>query len=132
MPTRLLMGASAIFMAALGLVATFAPQETLAALGSTPGGLAALLVQVTGALYLGWAMANWMSRGNLLGGIYNRPVALGNFLHVSVVALASLKMLLAGHRPPALIAGAVVYAAFCVWFGLVLFTHPAGAAKNRD
>jgi hypothetical protein len=132
MHTRLLMSASAIVMAALGLVATFAPQETLAALGSTSDGLAVLLAQIAGALYLGWAAVNWMSRANLVGGIYNRPVALGNFLHFTVVALASLKMLLAGHHPPVLVAGAVVYAAFCVWFGLVLFTHPGNAAKPRD
>ena len=132
MQTRLLMSASAIVMAVLGLIATFAPQETLAALGSTSDGLAVLLVQVAGALYLGWAMANWMSRANLIGGIYNRPVALGNFLHCSVVALASLKLLIVGHRPPVLVGGAVVYAAFCVWFGLVLFTHPGSAAKSRD
>jgi hypothetical protein len=50
MQTKMLMGASAIVMAALGLIATFAPQETLAALGSTSEGLAVLLAQVTGAL----------------------------------------------------------------------------------
>jgi hypothetical protein len=132
MRTRLLLSASAIVMMALGLIATFAPQETLAALGSTSDGLAVLLVQVAGALYLGWATVNWMSRANLIGGIYNRPVALGNFLHFAVVALASLKMLIAGHRPPVLVAGAVVYATFCVWFGLVVFTHPGQAAKGRD
>jgi hypothetical protein len=40
-------------------------------------------------------------------------------------------MLIVGHRPPVLVAGAIVYAAFCVWFGLVLFTHPGNAAKPR-
>jgi hypothetical protein len=128
--TKLLLSASAIVMAALGVVATFAPQETLAALGSRPEGRAVLLVQVAGALYLGFAMVNWMSRANLMGGIYNRPLALGNFLHFTVVALAALRVLIAGERLPELIAGAVAYAAFCVWFGLVLFTYPLRAARN--
>jgi hypothetical protein len=122
------MTASAVFMAALGVVATFAPQETLAFVGTPPGGLGVLLVQIAGALYLGFAMLNWTARANLIGGIYSRPVALGNFLHFSVVALAMLKMLMAGHPDPVVLAGVLVYSAFCVSFGLILFTHPAGAA----
>jgi len=130
MKTKLLLSASAIVMAALGVVATFGPQETLVALGSTPEGLVVLLVQVMGALYLGFGLVNWMSRANLMGGIYNRPLALGNFLHFMVGALAVLRVLIAGERSPVLIGGAVVYAALSVWFGLVLFTHPQSAARS--
>lgn len=124
MNTKLLMASSAAFMAILGLAASFLPQEIMVRLGSSPVGVGVLVVQVTGALYLGFAILNWMARTNLIGGVYGRPVALGNFLHFAVVTLALLKALMGGQRAPEVVVGAVVYSVFAVWFGLVLFTHP--------
>jgi hypothetical protein len=125
MHTNLLMSTSALLMALLGIAATFFPQEILAYAGAGPTGLAVLIVQVAGGLYLGFAMLNWMARANLIGGIYSRPVALGNFLHFVVVAAALGKALLGGLLTPAVVAGTAAYTVFAVWFGFVLFTHPA-------
>ena len=108
MSTRLLMILSALVLAALGLAASFVPREILMFVGARPDPLPGLLVQITGALYLGFAMLNWMARGSLIGGIYGRPVAFGNFMHFTVVALAMLRALIAGPRPPVVIAFAVV------------------------
>ena len=132
MNTKLLMIVSALVMAALGLAASFVPREILIVLGSRPESLEILLVQITGALYLGFAMLNWMARGSVIGGIYGRPVAFGNFMHFTVVALAMLKALIAGPRPPVVIAFAVVYCIFCVGFGWVLFTPPREVARQGD
>jgi len=118
------MSASAIFMALAGLVGTFLPQETLryAGVAETPAGAA--IVQVTGALYLAFAGLNWMARGVLIGGIYSRPVAMGNFIHYAVAAVTLVKAAGFGSPVPVLL-GTAVYVAFAVWFGLVVFTHPA-------
>jgi len=132
MKTRLLMIVSAMVMAALGLAASFVPREILIAVGARPDALEVLLVQVAGALYLGFAMLNWMARGNLIGGIYGRPVAFGNFMHFTVVALAMLKALIVGPRPPVIIVGATVYWVLCVGFGWVLFTPPGGVVTKGD
>jgi hypothetical protein len=35
-------------------------------------------------------MLNWMARANRIGGIYSRPVAMGNFLHFTMGALVLL------------------------------------------
>ncbi len=83
-----------------------------------------LLLQVAGALYLGFAILNWMAKDNLIGGIYSRPVALGNFLHFFMVAMALVKAFAAGTRGTAMIGAALVYAVFAVWFGLVVFGSP--------
>jgi hypothetical protein len=125
MKTNALMSLSAILMAVLGIGASFLPQEILSYSGADPRDLGVLLVQVIGALYLGFAMLNWMARGNLIGGVYSRPVAMGNFLHFAVVAIALLKALLGGASAEIILIGAVVYSVFAVWFGLVVFTHPA-------
>lgn len=128
MKTTALMTLSAILMALLGLAATFLPQEILSYSGADPHGLGVLLIQIVGALYLGFAMLNWMARANLIGGIYSRPVAMGNFLHFAVVAVTLLKALLARERAEAILVGAIVYSIFAVWFGLVVFTHPSKQA----
>ncbi len=132
MNTRLLMIVSAAALAALGLVASFVPQEILVFVGARTEPLTVLIVQITGALYLGFAMLNWMARGSLIGGIYGRPVAFGNFMHFTVVALALLKALIAGPRPSVVIALATVYWVFCVGFGWVLFTPPRGVVRQGD
>jgi len=116
-------------MAILGVAASFFPQEILASCGSRPEGPGILLVQITGALYMGFAILNWMARGNLIGGIYSRPVALGNFLHFAVVTVMLLKALAAGQHAPEIVVGAVAYSAMGVWFGLVLFTSPIKREK---
>ena len=56
MQTRWLMGLSAVFMAVLGLVGSFLPAQTLASMGVPPSTAPLVLVQVTGALYLGFSV----------------------------------------------------------------------------
>jgi hypothetical protein len=124
MHTKLLMSLSALFMAGLGVTASFLPQEIASHAGVRPDAYVVLLVQIAGALYLGFAILNWMAKAVLIGGIYSRPVALGNFLHFAVVAIILLKALAAGLRANEITAGAAVYSLFAAWFGLVLFRHP--------
>jgi hypothetical protein len=125
MNTKFLMTASALFMAGLGVAASFAPQEILGHYDSNHGAVAVLLIQVAGALYLGFAMLNWMARGNLIGGIYSRPVALGNFVHFAVVAVTLLKVMAGGSfRSTEIIVASTIYSAFAAGFGWVLFTSP--------
>jgi hypothetical protein len=87
-------------------------------------------VQTCGALYLGFAVLNWMARGVLIGGIYSRPLALGNFLHFVVVTVTLVKVLFE-LRLPLIIGLTVAYAVFAAWFGLVLFMHPRRAMESR-
>src|SRR5689334_21449906 len=128
MNTRILMSASALVMGLAGVAASFGPHELLAyaELGISPLGV--LKIQALGATYCGFAILNWMGRGNLIGGIYGRPVALGNFLHFTAVALAALKLTVGGETSVTLIVITAIYCLFALTFGLVLFTHPKAAA----
>ncbi len=123
MQTKYLMLLSACFNGGLGLAASFAPQEILSSLDIIPWAQTVLLLQIMGALYLGFAILNWMARGVLIGGVYSRPLAIANFAHFGIVTMAMSKMF-AGNQDPLLLAGAVIYGVFAVWFGIVLFTHP--------
>jgi hypothetical protein len=129
MKTRILLGASALFLAVLGVGITFLPQELLTHFGVRLEGVPVLLIQLLGALYLGFAILNWMNRGNRIGGIYNRGVSMANFFHFGVGAVSLLKGVAAQFTPEVAVA-ATIYLVFGIWFGLVLFTHPAGEAAT--
>ncbi len=123
MHTKILMISSAALMAVIGLGLSFMPQEVLGMHGSVADNATVLLVQMAGAVYLGFAMLNWMARGILIGGIYARPVALGNFLHFVMVAITLTKAAIAFAVLPLAISAAV-FSGFAIWFGLVLFKPP--------
>jgi hypothetical protein len=132
MGTRLLMGLSAAFMAALGASLLFFPQEIAAYATPAPGSLAILIVQIAGALYLGFAALNWTARANLIGGIYSRPVALANFFHFAVVSITLARSVLAGTSAAPLLPGLGLYAVFAIWFAVVLFTSPTSIRAKDE
>ena len=121
----MLMGSSAAFMGAAGLAATFFPDELMTAMGRGGPGMAPLAIQLCGALYLAFSMLNWMARTNLIGGVYSRPVAMGNTLHFSMGALALVKGALAGTSDPPVLVLFTFYAVFAILFSFVLFSHPS-------
>jgi hypothetical protein len=79
--TRYLMAGSALALALIGLPCLFAPDVVLARLSGDSSPATLLIIQILGALYFGFAALNWMGKPNLIGGIYGRPVTIGNLLH---------------------------------------------------
>ena len=124
MNTRIVMIASALVLGLLGLIASFLPHEVLAYAGEVSTGLLPFLVQIIGALYLGFAMMNWTAKDSLIGGIYNRPVAFGNFMHFVVGAIALGKGAVALSFTTPLVLAAILYAIFAIAFAIVFFTSP--------
>jgi len=123
------MSASALVLGLLGGAATFAPGELLLTLGTPASPVLQLLVQILGALYLGFAGLNWMLRASLIGGIYNRPVVIGNLVHFLSAGLAIVKLLVHTPSEPVLWPLALLYAAGAAGFGIVLFRHPVPATS---
>ena len=121
--------ASAAFLAMLGLATSFLPEKVLGLHGTVPDTPTLLLVQMTGALYLGFAILNWTARGVLIGGIYARPVALGNFLHFAMVSVMLIKAAIV-HGVMPLAISATVFSVFAIWFGLVLFRPPSSVVRD--
>ncbi len=125
MNTKLLMGASAIALGAMGIFLTFVPEAIPGYFGLGMRDAPALLVQILGALYFAFGMLNWMSKTSLIGGIYNRPVAVANFSHFFIAGLALIKATIANPGLPLSIwAIGIVYIIFALSFGTILFTHP--------
>ena len=129
MNTKLLMIASSFTLGILGLAATFFPSEIFAYFNISNAGIATLLLQVAGALYVGFAMMNWMAKGNIIGGIYSKPLAMGNFTHYLVAALALIKGTAYYHEFRLMIMLAVLYTVFAILFGWLAFMPPS--VKNN-
>ena len=122
--TKYLMSFSALVMFALGVLLTFAPSEVIHAAGASQAPLLTAIAQACGALYLGFAVLNWMAKDNLIGGIYSRPVAMGNFLHFFATAIALLKSVSILPRSAGIVALVGLFCILAAGFGIVLFRHP--------
>jgi hypothetical protein len=120
MSSRLLMSLTALVLAVLGLACTFAPQELLGLAGLPVLPPLALGVQALGAGWLGLATIDWMARGAPFGGIYGRPIALGNFGNFLMLA-AALGKAAAGAPSMPLIALAVLAALGALAFARLTF-----------
>jgi hypothetical protein len=121
MKTRALMAASALFLGISGVAALFAPDEILRAAGIPSSPFLPPLLQLCAALLFGFAMTNWMVKGSRVGGIYNRPIALGNLIHFAIGAITLDRFALHGHEAWPMLVFATVYTIFAVGFGLVVF-----------
>jgi hypothetical protein len=124
MNTKLLMTISALTMGVAGILLSFLPYEILNYLSSTNGTvLDSLILQILGALYFAFAMVNWTAKANLIGGIYARPISIGNLTHFVIGALALIKGYFSNHEM-AILTLSVIYTVFAILFAIVFFKHP--------
>jgi len=122
--TRWLLTTSALLLAVLGVALSFLPHEILMLAGAEPVPRLVLLIQLGGAMALAWAILNWMSRGQRVGGIYSRPLALANVLHFGTGSVTLLKMMTAGPVGLPETVLAVAYVALALWWAAALVTSP--------
>lgn len=112
---------STLVLGGVGILLNFLPQEATVALAMAPSPGATALIQVLASALLGMGIMNWMSRTNPMGGIYGRPLALGNFLLFGASALALLRASVRLDAPRLIQGGAVVAGVLAIGFGWVIF-----------
>ncbi len=128
MNTRVLMIGSAVFMLVLGVLLQFLPHEALGRMSAEAAGFSPVLAQMTGALLIGFAVMNWTAKGVLIGGIYARPLAIGNFAHFLIGGLTLVRYALPNDVRWELWLITILYLTFAIAFGYVFFTHPGKKA----
>lgn len=126
MNTKILMAASALVLGVAGAGGLFLPQEILAAIGAPANGIFPALIQLHAALLLGFAMVNWMAKDSLIGGIYNRPVLVGNVAHFTIGAITLLKVV----TTPLVVAAIAIYVVFAIGFGMLMFRSPVKGGQQ--
>ena len=124
---KLLVGASAVGLASLGLLLLFAGVEIMGAVFAAP--VAEPFPAILGAALLGFASMNWIARHNILGGIYGRAVVAANQTHLTIGAIVLLKHGLTHGGSAGYWALAGLYAAGAVLFGVL--TRSRGLPPQR-
>ena len=126
MNTKTLMIISAIFLAVNGFGFTFFPNEIAGLLINDDNYIFILILQILGALYLGFSILNWMSKASLIGGIYNKPILIGNLLDFFTASMALIKLAFNVETNLQLIFSyTIIYSLFTLFFGYVFFTNPS-------
>jgi hypothetical protein len=130
MITKIIMTSSAILLAGIGILFSFLPNEFMDYLNFESNTISTLFFNILSALYLGFAILNWTAKGTLIGGIYNKPIAIGNLMHFGVGAIALVKVVfnIQAH-PEIIILLTIVYVIFALLFAYVFFVDPT-KAKN--
>lgn len=125
MKTKFLMTSSALFCVIIGIFLLFLPNEIAEYLNVEPTIITILFLKILSALYLGFGILNWTVKGSLIGGIYNRPIALGNLLHFVVGSIELVKVIsnIQTHREIIIFLTAL-YIIFGVLFAYVLKNNP--------
>lgn len=123
---------SSIILGAAGIILTFSPDTVLLNLNIDINAASLLLGQVMGGLYFGFSMLNWMTKESLIGGIYNRPIAIANFTHFLIAGLAIIKRLISNpYLSKALWTTGAVYVVLGLLFIIILFRHPIQSTTDK-
>ena len=130
MNTKSLMTLSAIILGLIGISLIFFPKEILIYFELIVSDTLELLMQIMGSFYFAFAMLNWMSKGIIIGGIYNRPIAIANLTHFVIAGLALIKGIFSNPSLSYIIwLIGILYSIFAILFGLVAFNHPISENK---
>ena len=132
MNTKIVMTLSALFLAIIGILLSFLPNEIMTYLNVEPNIITLLFLKILSALYLGFGILNWMAKGSIIGGIYNRPIAIGNLMHFGVGAIALIKIIsnIEIHSK-IMISLTVLYVIFALLFAYVFYNNPAKVKKQK-
>jgi len=123
--SKILMTISALFLGIIGIFLSFLPKEIINYLNINSNVITILLFQLLGALYLGFGILNWMLKGSRIGGIYNRPVLMGNFMHFLVGAIALIKIVTSIQAHSEIIIFLmIVYSTLSISFAILFKSNP--------
>ena len=131
MNTKILLTTSAILLGIIGIGLSFLPAEVLTILHLKTNQTSALIMQLLGALYLGFGMMNWMAKSSIIGGIYNKPLVTGNLIHFAVGAITLLKVAFnLKDSKEVLIPLTIIYTLFALGYTIVFTKTPKAVNSN--
>ena len=123
MPGRFILTFSAIILFVAGGATLFAPDELARALDPLTSRGLAVIIQLVGSGFLGFGLINWMSRRNRIGGIYARPLGMGNLMLFATAALTLGRAAAADKIPLAGIGVCALLAAVAASFAWLVFAY---------
>ena len=123
--SKILMTISALYLVIIGMCLSFLPEEIINYLNINSNVITTLFFQLLGALYLGFGILNWTLKGSRIGGIYNRPILMGNFIHFLIGAIALIKIVtgIQAHSE-IIIFLMIVYSTLSIAFAILFKSNP--------
>ncbi|MBL4939733.1 MAG: hypothetical protein JKY16_05580 [Lutibacter sp.] len=131
MNTKILMTISFLFLGSIGIILSFLPKEIILFLNIDPNPVTLIIFQLLGSFYLGFGILNWMAKGTLIGGIYNKPIVIGNLMHFGVGAITLVKVVFTFKEQVAfIILLTIPYIIFALCFAYIFMTNPKKLDSN--
>lgn len=121
MNTKILMATTSLILGLAGIFALFASENVLTMLHVPAANSLSMLVQLMGALYFSFALMNWTAKDSAIGGIYARPVSVGNFGHFFMGTLLLIRYQLSNRFSASVLAVLIVYMIFASLFYWLVF-----------
>ena len=124
--TKILMIASSIFLMISGLAFTFITEEIAQFLDADINQTSILFFQILGSLYFGFGLLNWMAKNNLIGGIYSKPLIIGNLAHFLISTFALIRIVgnYSNQEFIIILSLTILYSIFTLGFGYVFNKNP--------
>jgi len=120
-----IMHLSAFVNGITGIVISFFPRETGKLINtSSQSGTDLLLIKLIGATLFGYGVMNFLARNSVIGGIYGKPMVIGNMIFHLIVGGQLLKFIAGGSAAIPLIPAAVIYTLLAAGFLRMNFTSP--------
>ena len=132
MNTKLLMTASSLVPGLAGIFALFAPDIVVTRLGVPSVNPVDVLIQLMGALYFSIAIMNWTAKESIIGGIYARPVSLGNFAHFFIGTLLLAKYGLSNGFNMSILLMLAGYTILATLFYWLVFRHTGIVVEQKN
>ena len=132
MSTKLLMTASSLVLGLAGIFALFAPDIVVTRLGVPSVNPVDVLIQLMGALYFSIAIMNWTAKESIIGGIYARPVSLGNFAHFFIGTLLLAKYGLSNGFNMSILLMLAGYTILATLFYWLVFRHTGIVVEQKN
>ena len=123
MPGRFILTFGAITLFVVGGAALFGPDEISHSFDPAASRGMVIAIQLFGGSLMGFAIMDWMGRKNRIGGIYARPLGLGNLVLFTTAALTLGKASAAGHLPTWTAGICALFAILAISFGWLVFGH---------
>ncbi len=116
--------------AAAGVPLLFASDDILRRVDGSVSPTGLWMGGMFGGALVAFALLNWFNRGQLIGGIYSRPLLLANLMLLTNIVFPALRFWrVTAHMLPAVTA--VVFGILLVLFGRLLFRHPGEIGPGR-
>jgi hypothetical protein len=100
---QFIVAGAAIYLLLVGGLCLFLPAQVGAQFGAGGANAPLLPIQVLGCACLGLGLLDWVSRRSMVGGIYGRPLVIGNLVHFVCGALVFARSLMDSQAAAALI-----------------------------